>query len=49
MFVISVNTNLNFFDSPENIDALVAKKAMANVTYIPCLAAIGCLRLNSQV
>ena len=44
-----VNTNLNSFDSTENIDALVVRKEMANVTYIPCLAAIGCLRLNSQV
>ena len=49
MFAICVNTKLNSFDSAENIDALLARKEMANVTYIPCLAAIGCLRLNSQV
>ena len=47
MFVIYVKTNLNYFDSAENIDALVARKEMANVKYIPCLAAIGCRRLNS--
>ena len=49
MFVICVNTNLNSFDSAENIDALVARKEMANVTYIPCLPAMGCLRVNYQV
>ena len=49
MFVIAGNTNLNSFDSAANIDTLVASKEMANVTYILCLAAIDCLRLNSQV